>query len=180
MSIQELQIPRISGEPEERVQSPEATILQAAEATPMSEIASELLASGHRITNARSANRVKKNGVLTPIRELLLGEKPGFRDLINQEAGIGGTVFRPEPGELLMFFFLDENTIVFQRYQGTKNTPLPEQIRYDIEGGSIYVARDGMHHQNITGTQDARDLFVAVKLAEHRTINTPYSVANRN
>jgi len=92
-----------------------------------------------------------------------------YRDLIRQEAKIGGELFGPvAPGARREFFCLDEFTWVWHEEWNDQNGQHHAvTTRYDIRPQGILKAQDGQPYHYIS-YEEARSFYKAVKLYKKR------------
>ena len=91
------------------------------------------------------------------------------RNLIRQEAEIGGELFGPVPkGHHRQFFCLDEHTWVWhEEWRDQKGNPKAVTTRYEVRPSGILKAQDGHAYQNLT-RDEARNLYNATKIYRQR------------
>jgi hypothetical protein len=88
------------------------------------------------------------------------------RDLIRQEAAIGGTLFGPvAEGHKRQFFCLDKHAWVWHEEWQDQQTGQRQQIttRYEIRETGILKAQ-GNHPYHFVDTQEEKNLLQAIKL----------------
>ncbi|HZM64229.1 MAG TPA: hypothetical protein VFB59_03790 [Candidatus Saccharimonadales bacterium] len=92
-----------------------------------------------------------------------------YRELIRQEAAIGGKLFGPVPkGGRREFFCLDEHTWVWhEEWSDGKGNHHAMTTRYDVRPHGIYKAQDGQPYRPIS-PQEAKHLYQAVQLYHQR------------
>ena len=88
-----------------------------------------------------------------------------YRELIRNEARLGGTLFGPVPeGVRREFFCLDEHTWVWHEEwtdaQGKHNAIT---TRYDVRPNGILKAQDGQPYRYVT-LEEGKHLYKAVKM----------------
>lgn len=101
-----------------------------------------------------------------------------YRDLIRQEAVIGGKLFGPiQQGGRREFFCLDEHTWVWHE-EWTDHAGRHHAVttRYDVRPYGVFKAQDGQPYQPLVG-QEAQYFRQAVNLYEKRVKAELYSVA---
>src|SRR5687767_10402355 len=92
-----------------------------------------------------------------------------YRDLIRQEAKIGGELFGPVPeGVRREFFCLDEYTLVWhEEWTDQKGNRRSLTTRYDIRPNGILKAQDGQPYRYVS-FEEAEHLYKAIKLYNRR------------
>lgn len=88
-----------------------------------------------------------------------------YRELIRQEAIIGGKLFGPiAPGARREFFCLDENTWVWhEEWTDASGKRHAVTTRFDIRPHGIFKAQDGQAYRPLDA-QEAQHFYKAVKL----------------
>jgi hypothetical protein len=101
-----------------------------------------------------------------------------YRDMIRQEARIGGELFGPiVPGARREFFCLDKYTWVWHEEWTDQNGQHHAiTTRYDVRPQGILKAQDGQPYHYI-GREEARSFYKAVKLYTDRVHNELYAHA---
>jgi hypothetical protein len=101
-----------------------------------------------------------------------------YRDLISQEAAIGGLLFGPVPkGGRREFFCLDPNTWVWHEEWTDQNGKRHAvTTRYDVRPKGVYKAQDGQPYQPLVG-QEASYFFQATKLYNKRVKAELYGIS---
>lgn len=99
-----------------------------------------------------------------------------YRNLIRQEAKIGGQLFGEIPkGHRREFFSLDERTWIWhEEWLDEKGIRRSKTTRYDVRPDAILKAQDGQPYQKIS-LEEARNLHKAAVLYEQRTKTQLYS-----
>jgi hypothetical protein len=91
------------------------------------------------------------------------------RQLIREEAKIGGELFGPVPnGHTRQFFCLDERTWVWHEEWLEHGQRRVVTTRYDMRPNAIVKSQDGQPHRLIT-KQEAQHLHSAIKLYKRKT-----------
>ena len=92
-----------------------------------------------------------------------------YRNLIRQEAKIGGTLFGPVPqGHRREFFCLDERTWIWhEEWIEDGGQRKSKTTRYDVRPDAILKAQDGQDYK-LVGSDEARNLYQAVVLYQQR------------
>jgi len=99
-----------------------------------------------------------------------------YRDLIRQEAVIGGQLFGPIPaGGRREFFCLDRHTWIWHE-EWTDGNGKHHTIttRYDVRPNGVFKAQDGQPYQRLIG-QEAQYFYQAAKLYNKRVQTELYS-----
>ncbi|HEX7963823.1 MAG TPA: hypothetical protein VF466_04520 [Candidatus Saccharimonadales bacterium] len=87
-----------------------------------------------------------------------------YRDLIRQEAAIGGKLFGPIPENgRREFFCLDRHTWVWHEEWDDAQGHHAVTTRYDVRPQGIFKAQDGQPYQPVS-IQEGRRLYKAVDL----------------
>lgn len=91
------------------------------------------------------------------------------RQLLKQEAEIGGKLFGPVPkGHHRQFFCLDDHTWVwYEEWFDQKGQKRVLNTRYEIRPDGILKAQDGQAYQKLT-RQEARHLYNAAVLYKEK------------
>ena len=99
-----------------------------------------------------------------------------YRDLIRQEAKIGGELFGPiAQGARREFFCLDEYTWVWhEEWTDQNGQHHAVTTRYDVRPQGILKAQDGQPYHYI-GRDEARSFYKAVKLYNKRVHQEIYA-----
>ncbi len=81
-----------------------------------------------------------------------------YRNIIRDEAKIGGNLFGPIPsGNRREFFCLDEHTWVWhEEWTDANSVRQSRTTRYDIRPHGIFKAQDGMPYQPLTAEETER------------------------
>jgi hypothetical protein len=91
-----------------------------------------------------------------------------YRNLIRQEAKIGGQLFGPVPaGHRREFFCLDEHTWVWYEEWTSNGQRQSMTTRYDVRPKGVIKNQEGRPSQYIS-LEEARNLKQAVKLYKER------------
>lgn len=100
-----------------------------------------------------------------------------YRNLIRQEAIIGGQLFGPIPeGHRREFFCLDEHTWVwYEEWTDATGHRQSKTTRYDVRPKGVIKIQDGHPNKNVT-LDEARNLYQAVKLYKQR-IDAEYDLS---
>lgn len=98
-----------------------------------------------------------------------------YRNLIREEAKIGGRLFGPiAAGGRREFFCLDEHTWVWhEEWLDNKGRRHSKTTRYDVRPNSILKAQDG--HYTHVSPQEARRLYQAATAYRQRVQSELYS-----
>ena len=101
-----------------------------------------------------------------------------YRNLIRQEAKIGGQLFGPVPeGGRREFFCLDEHTWIWhEEWIDQRGHRRIKTTRYDVRPQGILKAQDGRQYQEIS-MAEAENLFEAAKVYNQRINAEIYSLA---
>lgn len=88
-----------------------------------------------------------------------------YRELIRQEAVLGGQLFGPvSAGGRREFFCLDEHTWVWhEEWVDAKGVRHAVTTRFDVRPHGIFKAQDGQPYQPLS-VQEAKHFYQAVKL----------------
>ncbi len=99
-----------------------------------------------------------------------------YRELIRQEAVIGGKLFGPIPKNgRREFFCLDEHTWVWHEEWTDKNGHHAMTTRYDVRPHGIFKAQDGQPYHPLS-PQEAKHFYHAVKLYNKKVGTEIYKV----
>lgn len=92
-----------------------------------------------------------------------------YRELIRQEAKIGGKLFGPIPvGHRREFFCLDEHTWVwYEEWKDASGKPQSITTRYNVRPNGVIKSQDGRPSQYVE-LEEARSLYQAVRLYNQR------------
>ncbi len=101
-----------------------------------------------------------------------------YRDLIRQEAAIGGLLFGPIPtGGRREFFCLDPSTWVWhEEWTDAKGVHHAVTTRYDVRPNGVFKAQDGQPYRPLAG-QEAIHFYEAAKLYNKRVKAELYGIA---
>jgi len=101
-----------------------------------------------------------------------------YRNLIRNEAKIGGRLFGPMPSNgRREFFCLDESTWVWhEEWTDTDGCQHSVTTRYDVRPNGILKAQDQQPYQYI-GLDEARRLFQAVSMYNKQVDSELYALA---
>lgn len=101
-----------------------------------------------------------------------------YRDLIRQEAVIGGQLFGPVPkGGRREFFCLDPHTWVWhEEWTDAKGQHQAVTTRFDVRPHGVFKAQDGQPYRPLAG-QEASYFFQAAKLYNKRVKSELYGLA---
>ncbi len=102
-----------------------------------------------------------------------------YRDLIRQEAAIGGQLFGPIPeGGRREFFCLDVRTWVWhEEWTDEDGKHHAVTTRYDVRPGGVLKAQDGQPYRPVS-PEEGRRLRKAVQLYRERVENEIYAMAD--
>lgn len=100
-----------------------------------------------------------------------------YRNLIRQEAKIGGQLFGPIPaGHRREFFCLDEHTWVwYEEWVDANKQKQSKTTRYDVRPNGIIKIQEGQPNQYVT-PEEGRNLYKAAKLYTER-IDAEYDLS---
>ena len=100
-----------------------------------------------------------------------------YRNLIRQEAIIGGTIFGPIPkGHRREFFCLDKHSWVWhEEWIDKTGIRQVKNTRYDIRPSGIVKMQNGVGYTAISPTE-AQHLLQAVKIYEKRVMKELYGI----
>jgi len=100
-----------------------------------------------------------------------------YRNLIRQEAVIGGTIFGPIPkGHRREFFCLDEHSWVWhEEWVDKLGVRQVKTTRYDVRPTGIVKMQNGVGYRAISPTE-ANHLLEAVKIYEKRVKKELYGI----
>ncbi len=101
-----------------------------------------------------------------------------YRNLIRQEAKVGGELFGPiTTGGRREFFCLDENTWVWhEEWTDQAGSPHAVTTRYDVRPNGILKAQDKRPYQYI-GYDEAKRFYQAVSLYNQQVDTALYNLA---
>ena len=99
-----------------------------------------------------------------------------YRNLIRQEAKIGGTLFGPVPaGGRREFFCLDARTWIWhEEWVDEQGERRSKTTRYDVRPNGILKAQDGNQYQYVT-KEEAKHLRDAAHMSQQRVKRELYS-----
>ena len=92
-----------------------------------------------------------------------------YRNLIRQEAKIGGSLFGPIPsGHRREFFCLNEHTwIWYEEWRDQTGHKRSKTTRYDVRPNGVVKVQDG-HQSQYVSLEEGRNLYRAVGLYKQR------------
>lgn len=101
-----------------------------------------------------------------------------YRDLIRQEAAIGGLLFGPVPkGGRREFFCLDAHTWVWhEEWTDQQGVHHAVTTRYDVRPHGVFKAQDGHPYQPLAG-QEAEHFYRAANLYNKRVKAELYGIS---
>jgi hypothetical protein len=99
-----------------------------------------------------------------------------YRDIIHQEAAVGGQLFGPVPkGGRREFFCLDEHTWVWHE-EWVDQTGKRQVVttRYDVRPQGVFKAQDGQAYRPLS-LEETKHFFKAINLYYNAVTNTVFS-----
>lgn len=97
-----------------------------------------------------------------------------YRQLIKEEAKIGGALFGPvKPHGRREFFCLDSHTWIWHEEWTEKSSKKAVTTRYDIRPNGVIKIQDGQPYRQLDGAE-AKNFYQAAKLYNKRVLTELY------